>query len=40
VDATDEDAAKMRDALLTAGIDELAGIDEKVWWQIVHDTFA
>jgi hypothetical protein len=39
-DATDEDAAKMRDALLAAGIDELAGIDETVWHQIMHDTFA
>ena len=40
VDATDDDAAKIRDALLAAGIDELAGIDEKVWWQIVYDTLA
>lgn len=38
-DATADDAARMRDALLAAGIDELSGIDEAIWAQIMYDTF-
>lgn len=38
-DATKEDAQKMLDALIALGYDDIAGIDEAVWAQIVYDTF-
>jgi hypothetical protein len=40
VDATEEDAARMRDALVAAGIDEIAGMGEEEWLKIVYDTFS